>query len=198
MPDLLTWLRSLPEPYILLAAGALVTADSGLLIGLVLPGTSALLALGVLARLGVVSLVTAGIVAGLAAIAGPQLAYARSLGGEFPVPQRFQAARERAAALVGRIGLPAVCIGQWLGPVRTLTPRLAARAGIPYRRFVWVSVPTAALWALALLAVGYLGSAMYAALAQWLGIGAVVVAAAVVAVAWVVTRRSRQRRQVIQ
>ncbi|WP_211766805.1 DedA family protein [Kutzneria sp. CA-103260] len=190
---MLTWLRGLPQPFLLLAAGSLIVADSGLLIGLVLPGTSALLALGVLARLDVVNLVVAGVVAAVAAVAGPQLAYLRSLGGDFPVPQRFLAARERAAALVGRLGLPAVCCGQWLGPIRTLTPRLAARAGIPYRRFVSVSVPTATVWSLTLLAVGYLGSAVYETLSQWLGIGAAAVAAAVVAVVWA-TRRFDSRR----
>ncbi|GAA3438802.1 DedA family protein [Kutzneria kofuensis] len=191
MPDVLTWLRGLPQPLVLLAGGMLVMADSGLLIGLLLPGTSAVLALGVLARLGVVHPALAGVTAALAAVAGTQLAYVRSLGSEFPVPHRFQGARERAAALVGRLGLPAVCLGQWLGPIRTLTPRLAARAGIPYRRFASVSVPTSAAWATALLAVGYLCATAYEALSRWLGFGAIGVA---VAVAGVVVQRAGRTR----
>jgi len=194
MPDVLTWLRGLPQPLILVAAGALILADSGLLIGLILPGTSALLALGALTRFGVLNPALVGATAVVAAIAGTQLAYVRSLGGEFPVPQRFQAARERAAELVGRIGLPAVCFGQWLGPVRTLTPRLAARAGIPYRRFASVSVPTSAVWALTMTVVGYAGSTAYEALSRWLGVGSVGILVAVVAVAWVVIRRSGRIR----
>ena len=58
-------------------------------------------------------------------------------------------------AAVARHGVPAVIAGRCLAGVRTLVPRVAGSAAMPYRRFAAASVCAAVLWASAELLVGH-------------------------------------------
>jgi len=70
----------------------------------------------------------------------------------------------RARAVLSRSGGSAVLIGQWVVGARTLTPRFAAAAGLSYRRFLPWNLPSAAVWGLVWVAVGYGASEAYQ---QW-------------------------------
>ncbi|GAA3431941.1 hypothetical protein [Kutzneria kofuensis] len=63
--------------------------------------------------------------------------------------------------MLGRFGGSAVLVGQWVVGARTLTPRFAAAAGLPYRRFLPWNLPSAATWGLVWVAVGYGASEAY-------------------------------------
>lgn len=145
-------------PGVLVVAALVLVAESGLLIGVVLPGISVTVGLGVLAGTGVVPAPAGGAAAVVAAVAGPSLGYwrARRHGiaglredGRVPAPVR------RILALAqDRPGL-AVLVGQWFAVARTLVPRLAGHT-LTYPRFAALSVPVAAGWALATFGLGLL------------------------------------------
>ncbi|MEV0973242.1 DedA family protein [Microtetraspora glauca] len=154
MSDLL---GQLSPPLLLAAAWVLLVAEAGLLVGVALPGTSVLVALGYFAHLGVVPLGAAVGVAAAAAVTGTQISYMwgrRRVGAASF--HRFAPGRwDRPRELLGRHGRRAVVAGQWFGSARTLTPRLAGWAGMPYRTFVTASLPTACAWATTLVTLSY-------------------------------------------
>ncbi len=140
----------------------LITAETALLPGIVPPTLSALLLMGFLAARGTLHLGLALPVAVSAAVLGDQLAYleGRRWG---PRLRRTRLARrigqdrwDSAEAAVARHGVPAVLAGRCLAGVRTLVPRVAGSAAMPYRRFAVGSVCAAVLWASAELLVGHL------------------------------------------
>ncbi|WP_067137018.1 DedA family protein [Microtetraspora malaysiensis] len=144
-------------PLLLAVAWLLLTAEAGLLVGVALPGTSVLVALGYFAHLGVVPLGGAIGVAACAAVTGTQISYLWGRRREgAPSFHRFAPGRwDRPRELLGRHGRWAVVAAQWFGSARTLTPRLAGWAGMPYRTFATASLPTACAWAATLVTVSY-------------------------------------------
>ncbi len=145
-----------------LGAGLLVVAavalvlESGLLIGVVLPGISVTVGLGVLAGSGTVPGVAAGLTAAVAGAAGPSLGYWRGRrGGAAAVRSRrgLPAAADRVLRLTERRPVLAVALGQWFAVVRTLVPRVTSGV-LPYHRFAAVSIPVASVWGLATFALG--------------------------------------------
>ncbi|PXY29340.1 DedA family protein [Prauserella endophytica] len=195
MPDVLPWLAGLPRPLLLVVAGLLVTAEAGLLIGVALPGASAVIAIGVLARGGLAEPALAAATVALAAVVGTQLAYLRGRQGALPTPRRLHGPRGRALGLLERRGVAALGVAQWFAVTRTLTPRLAGYGGMTYRRFAAVSVPVAALWGATLTTLGYVAASAYDSLAQWFGLSAVAVLAAVAVVGWLVRRALARARR---
>ncbi|MEV8631134.1 DedA family protein [Streptosporangium sp. NPDC051023] len=191
MSDLL---GHLPPPLLLAVAWLFLVAEAGLLIGVVLPGTSVLLALGYFSYLGVVPLGAAVVVAACAAVAGTNLSYlwGRRRMGE-PTFHRLAPGRwDRPRELLARYGRWAVVGGQWFGSARTLTPRLAGWAGMPYRVFVVASLPTACAWAAVLVALGrYVAPEIVQPFVTHLTVlGPAVIVAALI-LAWVVRARLR-------
>ncbi|WP_424529281.1 DedA family protein [Sphaerisporangium viridialbum] len=146
------------SPPLLLAVGwLLIVAEAGLLIGVVLPGTSVLVALGYFSHLGVLPLGVTIAVAASAAVTGTQLSYLwgrrrRGSPSAHVLADRLAPGLwERGRRLVVRRGVWAVVGAQWLGSARTLVPRLAGWAGLPYRSFASASVPVACAWAATLV-----------------------------------------------
>ncbi len=166
MIAVLTPLLLVLGPIALLVAMAIVFAETGLLIGFVLPGDSLLFTLGVLSAGGVLHLpfwlVAAGLL--LAAVAGDQVGYL--LGRRFG-PRVFSSTRsrffsrahaERAQAFFAKHGPKAVVLARFVPVVRTFTPVVAGVALMPRRRFTAYNVTGAVAWTTGLLAVGfYLG-----------------------------------------
>ena len=73
-------------------------------------------------------------------------------------------------------------------------PRLAGSSGLAYRRFAAASVPTAAVWAVTMVALGYASAEAYVRLARWMGLGAGLALLVVAVAAWLFGRFSRTRR----
>jgi membrane-associated protein len=158
MDSLLRPLLDAPAPVVYLVCAVLITAETALLPGIVLPTLSALLLMGFLAERGTLHLGIALPVAVLAAVLGDQLAYleGRRLRRSRLARRIGQDRWDRAEAAVARYGVPAVIAGRCLAGVRTLVPRVAGSAAMPYRRFAVGSVCAAVLWASAELLVGHL------------------------------------------
>jgi|SRR4051812_29643518 membrane-associated protein len=158
MDSLLRPLLDAPAPVVYLVCAVLITAETALLPGIVLPTLSALLLMGFLAERGTLHLGLALPVAVLSAVLGDQLAYleGRRLRRSRLARRVGQDRWDRAEAAVARYGVPAVIAGRCLAGVRTLVPRVAGSAAMPYRRFAVGSVCAAVLWASAELLAGHL------------------------------------------
>ncbi|MEW9527127.1 DedA family protein [Microbispora sp. NPDC049125] len=154
-------LGQLPPPLLLAVAWLLIVAEAGTMIGVVLPGTSALVALGYFTHLGVLPLGGTAAVAASAAVAGTHLSYLwgrrrRGAASIHRLAGRIgPGAWRRGRRMVARRGVWAVAAGQWIGSARTLVPRLSGWSGMPYRRFAIASVPTAAAWAVTLVTLSH-------------------------------------------
>ncbi|MBN9790062.1 hypothetical protein DMP17_15845 [Pseudonocardia sp. TMWB2A] len=185
---------------LLLVAAVALVAESGLLVGVVLPGISVTVGLGVLAGTGAVPGVAAGATAVVAGAAGPSLGYWRARRGG-PAALRGGRGMPAAAARVLRLAERRPVLGQWFAVVRTLVPRVTSRV-LPYHRFAAVSIPVAATWGLVtftlgcLLARGSTTAARVVAAQQVTAdvlLAALLLAVAGAAVHTVVRRRARDR-----
>ncbi|MFD2766588.1 DedA family protein [Micromonospora eburnea] len=186
LDSLLDRLDTLPPGQVLLAAAAVLAAEVGLLIGLVLPAATTMLTVGLLARAGRLDLGVALSVTTLAAFAGDQVGYleGRLLGSRL---RRGRLGRwvgegrwRRAETLVASRGGSAVLLGRWTAFVRTLVPRVAGAAGLPYRRFVLFDALAVAVWVPGTVLLGWAVGAVPTALPAAAGV--LVVAAVAVAV----------------
>ncbi len=182
--------------------GALAFAEAALFVGLVLPGELAVVAGGVLAARGVISVPVLILVVFASAVAGDVTGYAagRKLGRPFALRygRRFGVTDERLArveSLLRRHGGKAILGARFVGFVRSLAPFVAGTARMSFPRFLAADVVSCAAWAIAFSLLGYVfwesGEAALKA-AQWLKFvlaGLVLLAAA----AYVIVRRVRPR-----
>ena len=145
-----------------LAVAALVFTESGILVGLLLPGDTILFAAGLLTAnraLGLDPVVLAA-VSTLAAAAGGALAWTtgRRLGRPMLAKRVNPATMERAESLNGRYGAVALIAARWIPWIRTLLPHVAGAAGMPWRRFLLADVVGAVTWAATLVLLGRLSA----------------------------------------
>ncbi|MGW3471295.1 DedA family protein [Saccharopolyspora sp. NPDC000995] len=141
MTDLL---GGIPGPLALAVAVALLFAESGLVLGVFLPGSATVLALGWLAGHGVVEVWVAAISAFGATASGCQHGYFRGRRDGLlrrQLVKRFGEKRFARAesALDGR-AKSTVAASQCFAVVRTLMPRLAGRNSMTHLRFTICNV----------------------------------------------------------
>ncbi|MGI8308544.1 DedA family protein [Saccharopolyspora sp. ASAGF58] len=195
MTDLLA---GIPGPLALAVAVALLFAESGLLIGVFLPGSATVLALGWLAGHGVVEVWVAAISAFGATASGCQHGYYRGRRDGLlrrQLVKRFGEQRFARAesALDGR-AKSTVAASQCFAVVRTLVPRIAGRTSMTHLRFTICNVPVAAAWATTLVLLGAWSGAAYEqveAAAGLLGLPLLGIAALIVLAVWWLRRRKQ-------
>jgi membrane-associated protein len=162
------WLdaRSLIDAFSTAGVIAIVFAETGLLIGIFLPGDSLLVTAGIAAggHLAGVHLSLTALLIGcpLAAIAGAQVGYwlGRRTG---PLLFRKPDARvfrtehvERTAAHLHRFGVArAIFLARFVPIVRTLLNPLAGVVGLPARVFTLWNVISGLVWTTGVILVGY-------------------------------------------
>ncbi|MFV2101173.1 DedA family protein [Micromonospora sp. LOL_024] len=191
MHDLLNSVQSLPPSMIYVVAALVVAAETALLVGLVAPGEATLLLVGFLTYTGTLRLGPALLVMILAAAVGDAVAFraGRRYGPRLRAsrwgvrvgPHRWA----RADAMLGRMGGRGLLTARWVAFARTLAPRLAGAAGMPYRRFAPWNLAGVVTWVGASVFVGHLAGESYETVSRLLGraTGAVLVlVAALVAV----------------
>ena len=137
---------------------AVIFVESGVLVGLVLPGDSILFMSGLLAARSGSSVVVLVILVFIAATAGDSVGYRigrvvgrRAVEGG-PRRQRWLA---RAEDLYRRHGWFAVVIARWYPWIRTIMPLLAGMGRMPYQRFLAANALGAALWGCGTVLLGY-------------------------------------------
>ncbi|GHJ52656.1 hypothetical protein Nm8I071_19630 [Nonomuraea sp. TT08I-71] len=175
MPDLLNWLQGLPPLLIYLVAATIVAGETAVIFGLLVPGEATLLLVGFLAYAGTLRIIPALLAMTAAAVIGDTLAYragrrygpklrASGLGARIG-PHRWR----RADSLLDRLGGRGVLAARWVAFARTLAPRLAGAAGLPYRRFAPWNAAGAASWVGASVLAGYAAGESYERVSRLLG-----------------------------
>ena len=199
------WLWALPACALLVLVVLLLVAESGSLIGLVLPGSSLVIGLGVLAGTGLFPLPVAAMTVTAATVAGSALGHrsasrggtgvllptGKGLGRLLPGHVRRLVDRSAApwTAAVARRPVGTAALSHLVTGSRTIAPRIAARTGVPLSTMLRGTVPAALLWAWGLVAAGTLAGAAAPRVN-----GTVAVAGApVVGVAWFLLRRRYAR-----
>ena len=169
-------LIGLPPWLILLLVFALPAAESGLLIGVFIPGEIAVLVGGVVAHGGALPLWTVIVAASLGAAVGDQVGFelGRRHGGR--LVGRLGSGRsgdmERTYAFLRRRGGIAVALGRWVAVLRALIPGAAGSIGMARGQFTAYNVTGGVLWATTVAVAGYLAGASFRALERDLGAGA--------------------------
>jgi membrane protein DedA with SNARE-associated domain/membrane-associated phospholipid phosphatase len=181
---------------------ALPLLESSAFVGFVFPGEIAVLLGGVLAFQHRVSL-TAVLAAGISgAILGDTIGYAigrrygrRLLSGRVG---RLVVRREhvdRAERYLAERGGKAVFLGRFTAALRVMIPGLAGMARMPYRSFAAYNIAGGALWATAMVLVGYLAGASWQRAAHWASrIGLALLALVVLGFALRVAANATRRR----
>lgn len=188
--------------WVLLAVVFLLPAlEASTLVGLVVPGETAVLLGGVFAHQGKVALPAVMAAAVLGAVVGDNIGYV--LGARLGPALFARASRRtaphlaRATAFVRRFGGSAVLLGRWAAFLRALVPSVAGASRLPYRRFAIYNLIGGAIWGVAVAIVGFVAAASWARAEHILGLTGVILAvvllAAAVLGAHYLSRRGRTR-----
>lgn len=142
-------------------AGGLCFAEAAILVGMVLPGETALLVAGVFCQKGTLDLPLMIVVALGCAIAGDSVGF--EFGKKFGPPLR----RSRLGRWVGeprwrmvddflhRHGGKSVFLGRLTALFRALVPSMAGMSGMHYRTFIVWNVAGGLIWAPGCVLLGY-------------------------------------------
>ncbi|GAA5124634.1 DedA family protein [Pseudonocardia adelaidensis] len=172
-----------PAPVVLVVACAVLVVESGTLVGMALPGSSLLVALG-LWSLGAPQLLVPAIAASaLGTVAGAHLGWWRGRTHphvtRLPGPVRRMAeprAAQASAWLAQRRGPAAVLLlacGHWATAARPVMPRVAGAAGVPYRVAGPALVGSGTAWAATIVLLGNRVGALVLASAAWVPVALV-------------------------
>lgn len=151
-------------PWALLGISFIVFAETGLLVGFLLPGDTLLFFTGLLTHTGVISIdifwVTLAIV--VAAFLGGEVGY---LIGHRLGPKVFERKEsglfsiknvQRTNVFFDRFGGRAVIIARFIAVVRTFAPVAAGVSHMNYRRYSLYNLIGAVIWGAGLVMLGYL------------------------------------------
>lgn len=158
------WLdpEKLIEAFGLFGILAIVFIESGLLVGIMLPGDSLLFTAGLLSAANVLPDIWILLVLiPLAAIAGDQVGYLigrqagpmifRRSDSRFLRPEHI----ERSRQFFDRYGGRTIVIARFVPIVRTIAPVMAGASAMRYRTFVAFNVVGGVLWGVGVTALGY-------------------------------------------
>lgn len=145
----------------LLLIALIIFAESGMLIGFFFPGDTLLIAAGIFAAQGKLSLVGICLVASIAAIAGDNMGYhiGRTMG-----PRLFRKKDgvlfrreyvEKAEGFFNRFGSKTMLLAHFVPIVRTFAPIVAGVGHMPRRRFIIFDAIGDIGWAISTTLIGY-------------------------------------------
>ena len=182
-------------------AGGLCFAEAAILVGMVLPGETALLVAGVFAQHGTLNLWVMIVVAVVCAIAGDSVGY--EFGKHFgPRLRRSRlgvwVGEHRWAAVDGfitRHGGKAVLLGRLTALFRALVPSMAGMSGMRYRTFLVWNAAGGLIWAPGCVLLGYAFSTSLNTVGKALTWAPLAVLAVVVLVYLVLHLRKRRRER---
>lgn len=164
--------------------GLLAFGESLALIGLLIPATALMIAVGGLMGTGVIDPLPVMLWAMGGAVLGDWISYTlgRRIGPaayrRWPL-NRNRPMVARARLFFRRYGFVSIFLGRFLGPIRATIPLVAGVMEMERRRFQIANVTSAVLWVPVMFAPGYfaarsLGSVEHVTEAHLIGIGAVV------------------------
>ena len=183
-------------------AGGLAFAEAAILVGMVLPGETALLVAGVFCnpKYGNLNLGVMMLVAVVCAIGGDSVGYEfgkkfgpslrRSRLGRWVGDRRWSA----VDAFIHRHGGKAVLLGRMTALMRALMPSMAGMSGMRYRTFLLWNAVGGVVWAPGCVLLGYVFASALNVVGQTLTWAPLVILVIVIIVA-VVLHLRRERRQ---
>jgi membrane-associated protein len=145
----------------LLLIALIIFAESGMLIGFFFPGDTLLIAAGIFAAQGKLSLVGICLVASLAAIAGDNMGYhiGRTMGPRLLRKKDGVLFRreyiEKAEGFFNRFGSKTMLLAHFVPIVRTFAPLIAGVGHMPRRRFIVFDAIGDIAWAISTTLLGY-------------------------------------------
>lgn len=183
---------------IYLAVGLLAFGESAAFLGLALPGEVAVVAAGVAAAIGPLSIGPVILVAIAGSILGGVAGYAIGhLWGTGvlawrPVSKRLGTATPAVMRHLAARGAFVVVLSRFNSITRALVPVLAGTAGMPLRRFVISSTAGGVAWAAVFAMGGYLAGASWRAVAAGSTVVSATVFAVIAGLTVVAARRARR------
>jgi membrane-associated protein len=182
-------------------SGGLAFAEAAVLLGMVLPGETALLVAGYFCHEKVLSLPVMIVVAVLCAIAGDSVGYL--FGYRFgPALRGSRLGRrvgeprwDRVDRFLKRHGGKAVLLGRLTALLRALVPSMAGMSSMHYRTFVVWNVIGGVLWGTGCVVLGYVFASALYEVERYLTWGPLAVLAVVVVVAVLLHLRTRRRER---
>jgi membrane protein DedA with SNARE-associated domain len=179
-------------------AGGLAFAEAAILVGMVLPGETALLVAGYFCHEHVLSLPVMIVVAVVCAIAGDSVGF--EFGKKFGPPLRRsrlghwvgEARWLKVDAFLHRHGGKAVLLGRLTALLRALMPSMAGMSGMRYRVFLVWNAVGGVLWGGGCVLLGYAFASALHRVEQYLTWAPIVVIVAVVVAYITLEVRKRQ------
>ncbi|PPF85332.1 DedA family protein [Pseudoclavibacter sp. RFBJ3] len=192
----LQYIESVPPVWRIVLVGVAILLETSVLIGLIVPGETVLLALstGIDAPLPWVLTIAASIVGALLGESfgfwlgrtfGPRIRASRV--GRWLGDERWQ----RAELLIQRRGGPAVLISRFLPVLHSLVPLTAGMGGMRYRSFLAWTIPACVIWSTAYVSAAAGASASFRELSSslhWAGYLFVGVIVVFLLIMWLVKR----------
>lgn len=161
MLDVTSWLEGASVLTFLFIVGAIVFAESGLLIGFFLPGDTLLFTVGFFAAQGHAPLVAAMAVIFFAAVIGDNVGYTigRKLGPRLFKKQNGLVFRQeyvaRSEKFYEKHGGKTIIMARFVPVVRTFAPMVAGVGKMNRKRFIAFNILGAALWTGVVVLLGY-------------------------------------------
>lgn len=171
----MNFLLDLADPWGYVVVFLLGLAEGAALLGLFLPGETAMILGGVLVAQGRAALGGMLLAGCLGSALGDSIGYwvGHRFGGslqESRLGRKIGRDRwERALRFLQERGPSAVFFGRFLGFLRTLVPPLAGSSELSYGRFAAFNIPAATLWAAVFVMVGFLAGEGWRVVKEWAG-----------------------------
>jgi len=158
LPELVQWAG-------LFGIAAIIFSETGLLVGVFLPGDSLLVTAGLLSARGYLNVYTLTPLLTVAAICGNSLGY---FIGKKSGPRIFNRENSiffnkkhaiRAAEFFEKHGRKTIVLAQFMPIIRTFSPVIAGVGGMKFRTFITFNIIGAFVWIWSMVGIGYfLGS----------------------------------------
>ncbi len=189
--------------WLYLIAGALAFAEAAILVGMVLPGETALLVAGVFcnAKYGNLNLGVMMLIAVVCAVGGDSVGYEfgkkfgpslrRSRLGRWVGERRWSA----VDAFIHRHGGKAVLLGRLTALMRALMPSMAGMSGMRYRTFLLWNAIGGIFWAPGCVLLGYAFASALNVIGSTLTWAPLAILAVIIVVAVVVHMRREKRQE---
>ncbi len=164
MSDWLTLLLQQAQDYALVLLFVLVLAESTAILGLLIPGTVLMLAMGAMIGQGKMDFWAACAVGFVAALIGDGVSYwlgyrHRQWLQRLPILQQQRKLLVQAKMVLRQHGPVGIFAGRFIGPTRPVLPLVAGMLAMPRRRFAPACVVACLLWTPAFLLPGILAGA---------------------------------------
>lgn len=185
--------------------GLLAFGEAAAFLGLITPGELAMILGGVLVSRGHLDLTVMLWVAAGAAAAGDSAGYwlGRRFGHRLttwePLQRRLGRQIQRTERYFRDRGGQAVAIGRWASVAKVFVPFVAGASQMTYPRFLLFSLPSAAIWAMSFVVLGYLAGQSWHLVERYAGrasLALLLVIAIGLAVRWAAKKAARNPERV--